>query len=46
LPKILDRPQRRQIDPEPLRGIDRGERQRQELHGEGPQEVRLAIEQL
>jgi hypothetical protein len=29
LPKMLDRAQRRQIDPEPLRRVDRSERRRQ-----------------
>jgi hypothetical protein len=46
LSKILDRPQRRQIDPETRCRVDGSERRRQELRGEGPQQMRLAVEQI
>jgi hypothetical protein len=44
--KILGRPHRRQVDPETLCRVDGGERRRQELRGEGPQQMRLAVEQV
>src|SRR5438270_627441 len=43
LPEILGRVQRRQINPEALCRVDGSERRRQELHGEGPQQTRLAV---
>jgi hypothetical protein len=46
LPEILDRAQRRQIDPETLRRVHGFERRWQQPHGEGPQQMRLAVEQL
>ena len=46
LPEILDRAQRRQVDPETLRRVDGGERRRQDLRGEGPQQMRLAVDQI
>jgi hypothetical protein len=46
LPKIFDRPQRRQVDPERRRRVNGNERQRQELLGEGPQQLRLVVEQI
>jgi hypothetical protein len=46
LSKIPERPQRRQVDPETRRRVDGSERRRQELRGEGPQQMRLAVEQI
>ncbi len=46
LPEILDCAQRREVDPEMLRRVDGGERRRQDLRGEGPQQMRLAVEQI
>ena len=46
LPKILERPQRRQVDPETRRRADGCERRRQELLGEGPQQLRLAVYEI
>jgi hypothetical protein len=44
LPEILDRAQRREVDPETIGRIDGFEGWRQQLHGEGPQQMRLAVE--
>jgi len=44
--KILERAQRRQVDPETLRRVDGSERRRQELRGKGPQQIGLALEQM
>jgi len=44
--KIRDRPQRRQADPETGRRVDGTERRRQELRGEGLQQMRFAVEQI
>jgi hypothetical protein len=44
-PAILDRLQRRQVDPEMLRRVY-GSRRRQKLRRERPQQMRLAIEQI
>ena len=46
LSKILDHPQRRQLDPETRRRADGSERWRQELLGEGAQQLRLAVEEI
>jgi hypothetical protein len=46
LPEILDRAQRCEVDPEMLRPVDGGERRQQDLRGEGPQQMRLAVEQI
>jgi hypothetical protein len=46
LAEIRDRAQRREVDAETLRRVDRSERRRQELRGEGPQQMRLAVDQI
>jgi hypothetical protein len=45
-PEILDRRQRRQVDPATLGRVDGSERRRQELRGDGPQQMRLAVDQI
>jgi hypothetical protein len=43
---ILDRAQRRQVDAQSLGRVGRSERRRQQLRGEGPQQIGLAVEQI
>ncbi|HEY1260470.1 MAG TPA: hypothetical protein VGF34_14575 [Stellaceae bacterium] len=46
LPELLGCAQRRKIDPETLHRVGRGERRRQELHGERAQQMGLAVEEV
>jgi hypothetical protein len=45
-PEILDRAQRRQIDPETPGRLDGSERRRQQLRGQRPQQMRPAVDQI
>jgi len=45
-PAILPRAHQRQVDPNPLGGIAVGQGRRQQLHGERPQQMGLAVEQI
>jgi hypothetical protein len=46
LSKILHRPQRRRVDPETFGRADRRQWSRQQLRGKGPQQMRLAVQQI